>query len=162
MRAFVLAALLLALTATPAAAAGRCVAPPGTGAVDEYCETVPTDHGNRGSGDTGSNGPAISDKTITQLAASGTDGQELAQAIGADPTKLAAAVGAKAKRPHGSKVVPAVAVPDAPSSNPLNAVREAVGGNSTIGSGFIIALIVIVLLMAGWGWIAFRRRPTAS
>lgn len=134
--------------------AQQCVAPPGTGAVDEYCEVVPTSKGDRGSGDPKPRTP-LSPQTAADLNRSGADGQGLLQAVGHDPATTDVTAKGKKKRPS-----PAASV-DAPSSNPLGAVGQALGDGSTIGTGFIIALIAIVLLMAGWSWVAFRRNAAS-
>ncbi len=155
-----LPAILLA--ASPAAAQQECTAPPGTAAVDQYCENVPSASGNSGGSD-GSSGATAPRSTVRALNRSGESGKELNRFLGED---VASARG-RTKTQHGSthasdrkpsKSAPAGAAPTQPSSNPLGAVQSAVNSGTTVGGGFIWALVLLTLLIAGVAWMRFRRR----
>jgi len=163
--------LLLALTAillaAAPAAAQRCVAPPGTAAVDQYCENVPSASGNSGGGSddsNGSSGATTPRSTVRALDRAGESGKELKQFLGEDVASARADTGAK----QGSKGSsdrkartrePAGTAPKQPSSNPLGAVQSAVNSGSTVGSGFTWILVLLTLLIAGIAWTRYRRRP---
>src|SRR4051812_32756573 len=79
-RALALCCVLTAVTAAPAAAQ-RCEAPPGTAAVDQYCETIPSASGPRGT-DTGAAArQPVPAETLRKLEAEGTPGRELSQVL---------------------------------------------------------------------------------
>lgn len=150
-----LAVLVLLLALPSTAAAQRCQAPQGTSAVDEYCETVPGARGDEDPGRGGA-GSGISDSTAGALASRGAAGQALARSLGsptdAKPRHHGRKVGRSDKQPVG-----VAAAPDLPSANPFGAVTRAVGGDTTIGGPFILALLAVVLLILGSGWIGYRR-----
>lgn len=173
-----LSALLTAalLAASPAAAqAQKCVSPPGTAAIDEYCETQPGVTGARGPDDPGGGGN-LPRGTVQKLSSAGADGEALVRATGAQPADPSGAQsgsagtrrpGAGGRGPGGSDGRGGGAqgdrhtvTPQAPSSNPLSAVTQSVGKGSSIGSGFVIGLLVLTLAMAGWAWVAYRRRSS--
>ena len=146
-RLLVLVFALALLPAATASAQRTCVAPPGTAAIDQYCEVVPDAGGDRGSNDP--RPPAtLPQETADRLAGSG-QGQALLRQLGQDPAKPK---GAKRAR---TEAAPA---PDAPSSNPLDAVSSALSSGPTVSSGFVVALLAVTLLVLSWGWIAYRRR----
>ena len=142
----VLAALLIASPAS----AQRCDAPAGTSGVDQYCEVVPSSKGDQDAGPEGA--PGISNSTTATLTDQGSDGEALARVLGGDPAATPASKGSRPPAAAGQ-----VTVPDAPSSNPFSAVTEAVGGNTTLGSAFFMALFGIVVLMLGLAWVGWRR-----
>lgn len=158
--------VLLAFMAfvAPAAAAARCQAPAGTSMVDQYCETIPTDKGDKGFDPAGggAGGGDVSHAALQDLARRGKDGAALVRSLGGNPDELKAA-----KTPSGSRggtASPAgsapVKVPQTPSANPFNAVRSAVSSSGdVVGSPFLLALFGVVVLMLGFGWAAHRRRP---
>ena len=163
--------LLLALTAilvaAAPAAAQKCVAPPGTAAVDQYCENVPSASGNSGGGGSddsnGSSGATAPRNTVRALDRAGESGKELKQFLGEDVASARADTGAK----QGSKGSsdrkartrePAGTAPEQPSSNPLGAVQSAVNSGTTVGSGFTWILVLLTLLIAGIAWMRYRRR----
>src|SRR3954454_25086600 len=139
-----LAALLTLIPGT--AAAQSCKAPPGTAAIDEYCETVPSAKGDRGTADPSETVP-ISKQTAQALARS-SEGSALLRQLGHDAQKPSGN-----KKSSASKGKAGASAPAAPSNNPLDAVGAAVSSGPTLGGGFIIALLVVTLLMAGWGWV---------
>jgi hypothetical protein len=153
VRLFALLAASLALLPSATAAAQSCQAPPGTAAVDEYCETIPAAGGDRGSADPSRPVP-ISKQTAQELSGS-RDGAALLRQLGNDPAKPRGSRRSGSDEPSRSSAAP----PSAPSSNPLDAVGSALSSGPTLGGGFIAALLAVTLLMLTWGWITYRRRP---
>jgi hypothetical protein len=162
------AALVLAFLAAAPAAAQTCVAPPGTAAVDQYCETVPSAGGDRGAGGSAPRAasptptPAaavVPPGTASTIAKAGKDGAALNRLLGQDHAGRRGRSGsATATAPSGP--TGAAAAPS-PSGNPLDAIRRSLSDGSTAGSPFVWVLLLSALGMAGWGWTAFRRRRTA-
>ena len=154
------------LVAAAPAAAQRCVAPPGTAAVDQYCENVPSASGNSGGGSddsNGSSGATAPRSTVRALDRAGESGKELKQFLGEDVASARADTGAKqgSKRSSDRKArtpEPAGTAPKQPSSNPLGAVQSAVNSGSTVGSGFTWVLVLLTVLIAGIAWTRYRRR----
>jgi hypothetical protein len=174
-RAFLVAVVVLAAVPGMARAAGRtdCIAPPGTAALDQYCESIPTAGGDRGSGTHGG-GPGaarVPASAITHLSHSGADGRGLVRVLGYQPSSGghagsnaahgssggSPAQGVKAERRSGH----ASAAPAVPKDNPLNAVRESITAGSTVTSSFVWLLLGATVVMAAWAWLVFRRRRTA-
>ena len=129
--------LLLALTAillaAAPAAAQKCNAPPGTAAVDQYCENVPSASGNGGgSGDSnGSSGATAPRSTVRALDRAGESGKELKTFLGEDVASTRAQTGTKqgSKRSSDRKAQkrePAGKAPDATVLEPAR--RGPVGG----------------------------------
>lgn len=149
MRLAPLLLLLALLLSVPAGAVAQdCVAPQGTSAVDEYCETVPGARGDHNPG-SGGGGAGISNATAGALAARGATGQALARSLGADVRK------GRARK--GGRDVAESSAAEVPSSNPFSVVPRALGSGSTVGDLFVLALVAIVLAMVGAGWVGFRR-----
>jgi hypothetical protein len=161
--ALALAAMLLAIAP---ASAQTCNAPPGTAAVDQYCENVPSASGNggRGSGSQGGSGSKPSPATVRQIRQSGRSGKQLATFLGDDEVASARATRERSKRSSDQKKQadkPADATPRQPSSNPLGAVQSAVNSGSTIGDGFVWILLAIAVLIAGIAWFRIRRSSSS-
>ena len=160
----VLTALLLA--AAPAAAQ-QCNAPPGTAAVDQYCENVPSASGNGGGGSDGSSTATAPRNTVRALNRSGEAGRELNRFLGEDVASTGGRTGTKQvsnNKPPGRKPAtrePAGKAPTQPSSNPLGAVQSAVNSGTTVGNGFIWSLVLLTLLIAGVAWMRYRRRSSS-
>jgi len=159
-----LCALIATLVAAAPAAAQRCNAPPGTAAVDQYCENVPSASGDDGSGSNGSSGATAPRSTVRALDRSGKSGKELNLFLGEDVASAGARTDAKqrSKNSSGRKATtpePAGTTPKQPSSNPLAAVQSAVNSGTTVGSGFIWILVLLTVLIAGIAWMRYRRRP---
>jgi hypothetical protein len=152
------AALLLPV---PAATAQSCVAPPGTSAIDQYCEVVPNGTGGSsgvpGSGIPGSGGPStpgVSRPTATALARAGADGRAVADLAGG------AQSGRRARRTPATSTTgsPDRSTSPAVSSNVLEAAaRSATDQSARVGTAFAVTLLASLLAMAGWGWLRFRR-----
>lgn len=160
-----LAALLVLATAGPAAAAPGCEGPPGSSAIDQYCETVPgaggdgagggqgTGQGRGGRGDSRV-GSSLAPGTSNALRRSGRDGDVLRGLPGAG--------GQKAGRGDRSADGSGGASPSDPSGNPISALGSAVdGGSSVIGPWLVWILVAVALVLGGFGWMRYRRN-TAS
>lgn len=155
----VVGALLFVAPGT--ALAQNCVAPPGTAGIDQYCETVPSAGGDQGAGPGQSRSAApVSGKTVSALERSGQDGQALNRFLGQDPSSSA---GKRSGKPSAGKQGTALdgRTADEPSSNPLAAVRSAVGSGDTVGSGFVWIMLAITLLIASVAWLRYRRGPSS-
>jgi hypothetical protein len=136
--------------ATPAwGATANCQAPPGTSAVDQYCETIPAPGGDRGSSDrTGRRtGSSLTPGTARTLGRAGTDGRGiLSLPAGAPPA-------------HARRHAPALAPPKpAPASeSPFSAIGSAVDAGGSLGSGFMWVLIALGIGFVGAAWMRYRR-----
>jgi hypothetical protein len=151
--------LLLALAAPASAGTANCVAPPGTAAIDEYCETVPSATGNGGGGARSARG--LDHSSTRALRAQGADGAALATLLTSDGN---AAPKRSPRQSHGAVAgtsTSATATNGEPSQNPLHAVTSAVQSGPTLGGGFAWALLAITALMLGAGWIRLRGRRSA-
>jgi hypothetical protein len=152
------------VTAGPAAAQ-RCNAPPGTAAVDQYCENMPSATGGGGSGGGGSNDSSranVPSSTVRALDRAGERGKELKRFLGDDVASAQGRSGKKQtpERTSTRKAEKREAVgkpPTQPSSNPLGAVQSAVNSGTTVGIGFIWLLVALTLLIAGIAWLRYRR-----
>ena len=184
-----LTAVLLA-SATPAHAAPvNCQAPPGTSAIDQYCETVPgaggdqgtgrgDDRGGSGNGRTG-NGGTVGDsvprRTRGALRDAGPAGERILNLPTATsgPGADAGTQAAGSSRPAGSAEPRGggangttdpqrgdTSVPADTSDNPLDAVWSAASTGSSAGPGFIWILILIGVVMAAFAWLRYRRTPS--
>jgi hypothetical protein len=145
------------------ALAQDCVAPPGTAGIDQYCETVPSAGGDQGAGSKSRSPAPVSGKTVSTLERSGEDGKALNRFLGQDP---GASAGKRGRKPSAGERRQESAsldgqTADEPSSNPLAAVRSAVGSGDTVGSGFVWTMLAITLLMAAVAWVRYRRRPSS-
>lgn len=153
-----------------AAAAQRCEAPPGSSAVEQYCEAIP-DAGGSQSGDSfardsgrqdpGGNVKNVPAGTQRTLRKSGKDGAAVVGLVAASSGGGGGGdgpgpdSGAKSTNEVGGVKGETASSAD-PSGNPLKAVSASVENGATVGGGFIWALLVVTLLMAAVGWLAFR------
>ena len=161
MRSLVLSMLLLLAVAAPAMAGTTdCVAPPGTAAIEEYCETVPSATGDKGGGVRSAQ--PLDRSTRSALRAQGADGQALAGLLRSDGSSApgTGATTSKASKGAGSSggTAGTGASQDEPSGNPLHAVTSAVEAGPTLGGGFAWALLGITALMIAAGWMRLRAR----
>ena len=166
-----LAGVAAVLLCAAPASAQRCVAPPGTAAVDQYCENVPSASGEGGGSGPGSTTTKPSRDTVRAIAQSGQGGEELNRYLGeevasrggsSDRSSNSSGTRDNSKSQSGSNSTkPAAQAPRQPSTNPLGAVQSAVNSGSTIGNGFIWALIAIALLIAGTAWVRHRRNSAS-
>jgi hypothetical protein len=163
------------------AAPVNCQAPPGTSGIDQYCETVPAAGGDQGtsggggggSGTSGRVGGSVSRRTATTLQHSGTGGKAIlglstasGQASGSAQGSSSGAAKGKtgaASQKHGTAQGSQgnqSKAPAARSDNPLEAIRSAVTAGTSAGPGFVWILVVLGVIMAGLGWLRYRRPPS--
>jgi hypothetical protein len=146
-RALAAIALFSCMMGAPSgASAQECVAPPGTAAVDEYCETVPTARGDRG----GSPRPSrdLPGRTTRSLEHSGADGETLLKLLQPQPS---AGSPKKAGGIASTPLSPATegSAPDQPGSDPLGLVASAVEGGAIAGGALPWALLGSTTLLLG-------------
>ncbi|MBJ7328680.1 MAG: hypothetical protein JHC95_02215 [Solirubrobacteraceae bacterium] len=150
--------------------AQTCEAPPGSSAVDQYCEAIPEGGGSQssddfnrsdnsgavagsssgGGGGTGGTSGQTASPAAEELEAAGADGAAvsgLTKTSGASATKTTTSQGAVAGDTASSE----------PSGSPLKAVSASVENGSTVGSGLIWGLLAVTLVLAALGWVAYRR-----
>jgi len=144
--------VLIALLVPGTALAQECVAPPGTAAVDEYCETVPTATGDQGANEAPPAG--VSAKTLDALRDAGPDGAAFAKQLetpgnGSKGSKRSDGVAG------GGSVDRAVAEP---GSNPLTAIRSAVSSGASVDPWFGWVLLLLTVAVVGAWWLSNSRR----
>jgi hypothetical protein len=147
-------ALSALFLAAPASAAQQCVAPPGTAAIEEYCETLPAAGGETGSGEHPGPSRPISAGTLSRIQAVG--GVHAVQAIGGPE----ATVPSKAKKPSPTTSPERAGRATAPArvhSNPLDAVASAASSGTEVGGPLVYVLLALTLLLASAAWMRFRR-----
>lgn len=165
--------LVLAGGAPSAALAQGCEAPPGTSAIEQYCERVPsagTD--SQGTRETKRESrEALPPRTVRQLeqesggevvlglpAAKGDDG---APPSGGAGTESAPAPKGGASSPDTSKTeIAAADSTSEPSNNPFEAAVAASGQGDGMGAMFGWLLVAAALGAAGLAWTQFRRRSS--
>jgi hypothetical protein len=181
--AFLGALVALAVLAQPAGAASgpgtTCQAPPGTSAIDQYCEALPTPGGT--SGHHRAHSHPVSNSTTKQLEQQGAAGKAVLNLAnssgdaGSTPPAPPVAVHKKAIRHHKrkaasssptppavTKVKPASNALPAPASNPLSAVGSAIGTGSSTGALLLWLLVALAVVMGGTALIGYRRRARES
>jgi hypothetical protein len=139
------AAVVLALALPAGAGAQKCIARPGTAALDQYCETVPTAVGDV------SSRPAdprlrdvLSEEHKARVRRHGQDGEGL----------LGTPAGPLPPSSPGSVSIPVTAgaatdaPPDAPSSNPFSVAFDALGGVGTLGWFLVLVLALLAAVTA--------------
>jgi hypothetical protein len=136
------------LVAAPASAQS-CKAPPGTSAIDEYCEAIPSPSGDRGSTDSDRGGLPIPAATRRALEKAGADGRSI--------VKLSASA-TKRKRPAGDAAAAKASGEAGPASgNVIDALAAGVGEGGTVGPLFGTLLLFLALVFASLGWLRYRR-----
>ncbi|HKN94532.1 MAG TPA: hypothetical protein VJU60_09385 [Thermoleophilaceae bacterium] len=153
-----------------ALASTTCQAPPGTSAIDQYCEALPSP----GSSGHHKHSKPVSNSTTKQLEKQGPTGQavlNLADSSGDANVAPAAPKPKKHHRRHHSRhaATPSPVTPKpasgslpAPSSNPLSAVGSAIGTGSSTGAVLLWILVALAVLMGGTAFIGHRRRARES
>jgi hypothetical protein len=182
--AFLGALIAFAATASPAmAASGSCQAPPGTSAIDQYCEALPSP-GGTGGNHKHKRSHHVNNTTSQELKKQGAAGQavlNLANSSGSAATPAPTPAPAvrkhvkrkvhhqKKKKHQAAAQTPKAGAPptapvqhgvpaSAPSGNPLSAVGSAIGTGSSGGTAFITLLIAIAVLMGATAFVGRRRR----
>lgn len=163
-------------TLPAAAIAQECQGPPGTSAVDQYCESIPAAGGTSRpgsssgqSGASGSSGASSVSGTVERQLAGSDDGQAVLGLAAASATPSEAQGGGSAtsgNASNGSAETPASSQRPAdsqnaaniPSTSALKAVSSSVQNGGTIGDAFIWALIGVTVIAAVAGWLSMRRR----
>jgi hypothetical protein len=151
-RVLAISLMLLVLALPAAAQAQSCAAPPGTAAVEEYCETIPAAGGDR---EGAAGRPAPVPAGSLRVLARSQEGQDFVRLLGHDPARAKDGGSGQSGKP-GATGTPRT--PGQPATDPLSAVTSALSSGPTPGGGFVSVLLALTLLMAGWGWIAYRRR----
>jgi len=150
---------LLAL-AIPASALARApirtIAPPGVSGVSQYVEDIPTAKGNRPSASVilgGGKGPgsssgssALSPSTQRALDRQGSAGRQAAALVDAT---------APSATSHSSNEA---GILDGASTGPTTAVLKAMTGSAAHGGLGVLMPVLMVLIVAGTGVLALRRR----
>lgn len=178
--AFLGALLACALVAQPAGASSSsttCQAPPGTSAIDQYCEALPAPGGS--SGHHKKHSHPVSNSTTKALEKQGPAGQavlNLANSSGDAGTPAVVKHKAVKRHRHHKQQAstpasnpPAVtnakavshALP-APGSNPVSAVGSAIGTGSSTGAVLVWLLVALAVVMGGTALIGYRRRARES
>jgi hypothetical protein len=156
-------ALLLALPS--AAGAQTCVARPGTAALDQYCETIPSGGGQRSTRPTN---PRLRDTLppdeVSRLQRRGDEGNAVL-ALPSGPAPPSAPSSAVSSGSHElSKVPPGAlpaagtdAPPAAPSANPVSAAFSSLGFVGSLGWGLVALLAVLAVVASAAAWSSSRR-----
>lgn len=156
-RLAIIGALVATLLAAAPAHAQTCEAPPGTGAIDQYCETIPGAKGDRSSlGGGQGREPAAGRSTDQALADAGRDGRAVLALPGGAPPGGPPPERAS-QSPEGRSGD--AAARKQPSDNPLDAIASSIGSGPTVGGWFLWLLIASGLAMAALAWIRYRRSP---
>lgn len=157
-------ASILVLVPTATVAQSECSTAPGVGAVDQYCEAVPSGDGNRAttSGQPTPSYPSVDQRVASQLAKT-PEGRALLRSTGTDASTSTNTntrtsrenLGSKGERPdYSGSTTPAGSDPSVPSNSPLRAVKSSVSTGSTAGPEIAWAAIGI----AAVGCVAVLRR----
>ena len=164
------------LLAIPAGASAQsCEAPPGTGAVDQYCETIPDAGGDRGASDPGptrSREP-LPASTRQALRSGSSEAQALGELLegpsgqrpsGEAPTgERGGDAGRGGGKEGRSKAGLSTRRVEAPSGDPFSALTASIGqGGETVGGAFVWILVALTLLVLSLAWLRFRRRGNAG
>lgn len=162
-----LALAALAMWSAPAQAQ-NCEAPPGSAAVDQYCEAIPEGGGSQsgndfqreratsGSGATEGDATAVPAGTATELKAAGQDGEAIAKLAAGSTTGTSSGGSADAS----GDVAGATASSEHVSGSPLKAVSASVQNGPVAGSLLIWALLGSTFAVLALGWIRYRSRGT--
>jgi hypothetical protein len=152
VRALLPAALAALALATPAPAA-TCQAPPGTAAIEQYCETVPTASGDDAK-NAGGSPDGIARATLDRIEAAA--GPAAVDTIGGTQVAGSPSGRGEARRPTATGE-PAKPAPE--RGNPLDAIASAAGSGAQVGGPLVYSLLGLTLLLAGGAWLRFRRSP---
>lgn len=179
-RRLVLALVLGSCVSTAQSAhASSCTARPGSAAVDQYCEAIPSASGKQLSKQDADAMPAkpaaVARSTARTLKSAGTDGAAILQLSGgakaSTPTggsrrrsqakataKAPSTPGGSASRPEGAPGSRSQVVAGDRSGNVLKAVESAATSGPAAGGALVWILLLTSLAVVGVGWGSSRRR----
>lgn len=147
-RLFVAALMALALPATAAAQLTNCVAPPGTAAIEQYCEQVaPPAHGGKGR-----DAAPVDARDVAALQKTAS-GQALLRSVGRTRS-------IPAKKRGTRTVVSDPGAPVPPSSSAARGALFSLSDAVTLGAGVVLVALAILAALAGLA-ATRRRRPDA-
>jgi hypothetical protein len=163
--------LIVAFCLAPASAsaqAGRCQAPPGTSAIDQYCEVVPDGTGGSSTSGPGPKTPGLSRAAQAALSRQGADGSAVVSLAGGGSSAPArsSAGGQSPSQEKDQDPRPAGDHDVSGSGESRKGVLRAAASSASqetqrIGGAFIIVLLVALIAMGAWGWLRFRRSSVA-
>jgi hypothetical protein len=148
-------ALSALLLTTPASAAQKCVAPPGTAAVEQYCETIPSASGDTRSGDGPGAAHPIASGTLDQISAAA--GPEAVRAIAGADAPAPSTARKPPERTSDPQPAGRPARPAPAESNPLSAVVSAASDGTEVGGPLVYILLALTLVLVSGAWMRFRR-----
>ncbi|MBE2314496.1 hypothetical protein DVA67_000800 [Solirubrobacter sp. CPCC 204708] len=168
-------ALLSLLVLAAPAAAQDCEAPPGTAAIEQYCESVPESTGNRSTrdrnqarGETRTNAGGlprseqpdttpVPETTMREIERAGERGEQLSRVLrGAGKPRADNREPKPTKERDRSPAVqrtPVETPVPVQTGNAFSAVGAAVSGGDTVGGTFPLILLAIAGLIGGAGFI---------
>lgn len=164
-------AALAALMSAPSAQAQDCEAPPGSAAVEQYCEAIPEGSGSQsgnefqreratqgGEGDAGGGqrNNAFSADTASKLESEGTEGAAVAALVGQSSRSSGSGSTGSAGTTNDGGVAGAQASGGEASTSPLKAVSASVVNGPVTGPLLIWALLGSTVAVCGLGWIRYR------
>jgi hypothetical protein len=150
---------VLAAFAPGSAWAQECVAPPGTAAIDQYCETVPTTTGDRG-GAGAVGGPGVSAAQLKALQAGTPEEQALARELNTRKRGTSGSKGRSGSTTAGERTGSSAGREEEVSSSPLSAIRSAVDSGATVDAAFGWALLLMTVAATGAWWVGRTRRES--
>jgi len=156
---------VVGLLAMPAGASAQsCEAPPGTGAVDQYCETIPRADGDEGASNPGStrSRDPLPASTRRALRSGGSEAQALGELLEGPPGERRRGDAGRRGAEDGRGGAGLSPTTEEPSSDPFSALTASLGqGGETVGGAFVWILVALALLMLSLAWLRFRRRGNA-
>ena len=150
-----LALIVMLACATSASAAQTCASAPGTSALDQYCETIPSAGGGSATGNPGTTAGRsdLPRSEIDRLERDGAVGQGLLHlAVVTTSGSGPRASGRAGARASGR------AADEVPSSDPLSAVTSAVADGPTLSPALPLVLLLIAVLAGAVAWLRARTR----
>jgi hypothetical protein len=151
-------AATIACCAVSPASAQECLAPPGTSAVDEYCETVPAPGGDQRvwRGDSRSAPPDIGRRATQQLLRRGRDGEAVLEEVARGPKPSRSTDDQADTAASADPVSHQDAVEDDPTIG-LQLMGQVLASGPSLGGGYPLIVLAAILGMFGWAWRDFRR-----
>ena len=149
----VLGALTLLLPAD--ALAQRCQAPPGTSAIEQYCETLPGPAGDRDPGGTrGSGGSDLPPRVVSELEKAGVDGTRLLAVTGRQGETGNSRPSSQTERSTSRKARDTSTSQE--SGDPISALKAQADSGPSTGPLFLWVLVGMAALLAAAAWARSR------